>query len=853
MTPATASSLAALATALLAHPSLAQEAMAAAEAPAAQAPAPEVAAQSPEGSGGAEGNEIVVVGRRTAGEVETAAPPVRELDEQDVAAYGAGSFEELLGFLAPETGSGRGRGSGRPVILLNGQRISGFRELRDFPPEAIRKVQILPEEVALQFGYPPNQRVVNFILKDNYAATTLQLEGGLPGAGGFATNEQRVSLLKLAGKSRINVTARLRDASALSEAERGIVQPPLTGATVTGDPDPAAFRTLLPDTKSVSVNGTYGTPLGRGSLSLNGTLEKDYTRSQFGLNSVTLRGAGGATTRSLLHPDPLTRRGETATASLGGGYNTQLGDWRLSATADYSHVDSTTRTDNRADASALQALVDAGQLNPRGALPLEALALTPDTVAESRSDTATSLLTLSGRPLSLPAGDVSVTARTGADYTALETESTRTPGRTNLARTDLSAGLNLDLPIASRRNEVLDAIGDLSLNLNAGVDQLSDFGTLTNYGAGVTWSPTERLTLQASYIAKDAAPGLSDLGAPVIVTPNVPVFDFTRGETVLTTVTSGGNPDLLRERQRDWKVSVNWRLPILERSSFIAEYFRNRSFDTTNGFPLLTPAIEAAFPERVVRDAAGRLVSVDRRPVTFAGETGERVRYGLNLSGSFGKPDPNAGRDNPMAALRGAGGGGPRAGGGGGGRGGGEGARSGGGGGGRFGGGGGGGDGRGRWNLSLYHTIRLDQTVRIADVGPVLDLLGGDATGNNPVARHGIELEGGGFYRGFGLRLAGSYTGGARIEGDALAGTSSLGFAPIARFDLRLFADFGRIPGVVEAVPFLDDSRLSLRVDNLFDAQQRVTDANGVVPLSYQAGFLDPRGRFFEVSIRKQF
>ena len=61
------------------------------------------------------------------------------------------------------------------------------------------------------------------------------------------------------------------------------------------------------------------------------------------------------------------------------------------------------------------------------------------------------------------------------------------------------------------------------------------------------------------------------------------------------------------------------------------------------------------------------------------------------------------------------------------------------------------------------------------------------------------------------------------------------------------------MPGVVKAVPFLAHSRLSFRVDNLFDAQQRATDANGLVPLSYQPGFLDPKGRFFEVSFRKQF
>ena len=43
------------------------------------------------------------------------------------------------------------------------------------------------------------------------------------------------------------------------------------------------------------------------------------------------------------------------------------------------------------------------------------------------------------------------------------------------------------------------------------------------------------------------------------------------------------------------------------------------------------------------------------------------------------------------------------------------------------------------------------------------------------------------------------------------------------------------------------------RIDNLFDAQQRVTDGNGEVPISYQPDFVDPKGRFFEIDFRKRF
>lgn len=778
-----------------------------------------------EGDTGVE--QIVVRAGRIKGSVQTELPPVATFNEADIAALGASSMQELLTIIGPQTGSGRGRGGGAPVVLLNGLRVSGFRELRSLPPEAIRKVEVLPEEVALKYGFPPNQRVVNFILKDDFRSLTLDAEARLPEKGGFSEQELEASFANITKGSRLNITGKLMDNSPLTEAERGIVQPAARGALVTGDPDPAAYRTLIDDGKSASLNVTWAKSLGIGaSLSLNGAVEQKKSRDLFGLNGGTLTGLDNALTyRTTLQGGPLARNRDTLTVQAGATYNRPIGDWDLAATADYSHVRTETETDRTADFAPVQALVTAGQLLPTAPLPALSLHL-PDK-AKSNTDKGTGLVTVTGVPFSLPAGDVSLTLKSGFAYSAILSTDTRSPGvTTDLARRDASAGFSVDLPLSSS-----GGLGGLSLNLNADVNHLSDFGTLKGYGAGLSWKPAEKLTVQASYIASEAAPGLTDLGAPTVLTPAVSLYDFVRGETVLANVITGGNPNLKRERQRDWKFAVNWQLPFLQNSNLVAEYFRNRSYDTTNAFPLLTPAIEAAFPDRVTRDTGGRLLSIDQTPVTFAQEEGQRLRYGVNLGGSFGKANPNAKR-SPFAGMgRGAGGGGA------------GGSRG-------F---GGGGDGRGRWNLALYHTVRFAETVQIAPGDPVLDVLNGDALTGGGVARHSIELEGGAFYRGFGARVEGTYTGGTHINGSSLTGASRIDFAPIATFNLRLFADLGRMESVTKAVPFLKGSRLSFRVENLFDAHQRVRDASGQVPLRYQPGYLDPRGRVFELDFRKQF
>jgi outer membrane receptor protein involved in Fe transport len=68
-----------------------------------------------------------------------------------------------------------------------------------------------------------------------------------------------------------------------------------------------------------------------------------------------------------------------------------------------------------------------------------------------------------------------------------------------------------------------------------------------------------------------------------------------------------------------------------------------------------------------------------------------------------------------------------------------------------------------------------------------------------------------------------------------------------------LFANLGQQPSLVRDNPWLRGTRVTLSVDNIFDQRQEVRNAQGVVPLSYQGGFLDPLGRTVRISVRKLF
>lgn len=837
--------------------------------------------------------DIVVVANRIKGEIQVVQQPIAVFDEEEIAAYGVTSISDLLDAISPQTGSGRGRGDGRPVILLNGARISSFRELRSIPPEAIRRLQVLPEEVALRFGYPPNQRVVNIVLKDKFQSKQASGEFNYPTRGGYSDAELEASTFRVDGQRRTTIETKVTNTSILTEAERKVIQQAGTLPTVAGDPNPADFRSLAASSRVVTLGGTSAMGLGKdgigGSLTVNGAYTRTDTKSLSGLDIATLTAPDGSpVVRSFA--DPLRTRVASDAFQAGLGYNKPLGGWNLTGTLDTSYTEATTKVDRRRNLTAAQL---AG-LPLSGALP--DLGDPGFDTARSKDLSASSLITLAGNLFKMPAGQVATTVRAGFDYSRSVNADTRNAlGSVKLTRGDASAGVNLAVPLTSKRENVLGALGDWTLNLSGGVNHLSDFGTLKDWSAGLTWSPTSKLNFQASYIVNEAAPSLSQLGAPQVLTLNVPVYDFARGDNALVTVISGGNRDLVAERQRDVKLAMNWQLPFLERSNFVIEYFRNRSTDVTQSFPLLTPAIEAAFPGRVIRDASGALISIDRRPVTFDQIASSRMRWGLTFGGKLGGSDAargeggdrrggaggrggtmgmlgqalrgpegkdgppppppptnakagEAGRNGPGAdpagPPRGEPGGGPR---------GGPDGPGGPGGPGGLGGPGGFGGRGGRWNLAVFHVWRFTDTVRVAPGSAELNQLDGNAITAGGVPRHAIEFEGGVFKNGYGLRLKGDWNAPARVVGSGLPGGSDLRFGSVLNLDLRMFVNLGQQESLVEKVPFFKNARLSFTVDNLLDQRQRVTDQNGNVPLAYQAAFRDPQGRVIGLDFRKMF
>lgn len=862
--------------------------------------------------------EVVVTAPTTqAGAVTGDVVPELQLDPADIQAYGVSTMAELLGQLSAQTRSERGRG-GAPVILLNGRRISGFAEIRDLPTEAIQRVDILPEEAALKYGFHASQRVVNFVLKPEFRATTAELSGSAPTAGGRVSGQAEVGFFNIKNDRRFNVDLKVESSTALTEDERGLAQltagrpfdlvgnvsgtglggeidpalSRLVGRTVTlagvpgtaagrtptltdfagtaGTPnvsDTASFRTLLAGSDQATANLVYSRPVSGGLIAtVNATLEATRSDSLLGLPGISLLVPAGHPATPFNTPvlldrytaalGPLTQSRETWSGRLGGGLNRDLANWRLSLTGSYEHQDAQTESDVGLNAQALQALLTARSptFNPFGPLPADQLSFR-ENATNSNSDNAEIQGLANGRLFDVPAGAVRTSVRVGAQRTAFSSTSERlgVVQSVDLARNAFSGQVNLDVPLASRRAGFLVGLGELSANGNVAVEDLSDAGSLLTVGYGLNWRPVNTFSLIVSASHNEDAATIQQLGNPVILTPGVRIFDFATGRTVDVTRLSGGNASLTNQTDDTLKIGLNYS-PFTKRDLvFSANYVDTQTDNPIVTFPAATADIEAAFPGRFQRDAAGSLVQVDYRPVNFARQDRRNLRWGFNYSQPVG-PQPVVPRGRPGGPGRPGGGppggqpgggppsfaaGGPPPG--------------------AFSGGGGprggpGGTG-GRLQASLYHTLVLEDRYLVRRGGPVLDRLDGavaDGSGGGQ-SRHEVEAELGMSAKGLGARLTANWKSATMIEAGPGSPTGDLRFSDLTRVNLRLFADLDQQKPMIAKAPWLKGSRVSLSVTNLFDERITVRDANGVTPIGYQPANLDPVGRSIRFSFRKLF
>ncbi|TPG06361.1 hypothetical protein [Sphingomonas oligophenolica] len=792
-------------------------------------------------------DDILVIGIRLRGEAIGGVAPVRRIDAGEIASYGAGTVSDLVEALEPETRGNSGAASPPQIVLLNGSRIANFSDIGGLPAEAIQRIDILPEEVALAYGYPAGARVLNLVTRERFRALTLDSSAGAATRGGRYSLSTDWNLARIRGESRIIVDLSLARDGALDESERDIPLAPagplfaaggnaaapvfgaeidpalsaLAGTIVTVAPVPGTtqtlaqfavgaqspaqtdlrpFRTLLPETTRFVLGASISRPLfSRIAATISGRVTSTRSESGFGRAPVELFVPDANPFSPFasdvlllgLAPAPLRRDSRTDTARLSALFSGDFGLWRWTATATGEHAYATTRDSGRVDTAALQARVLAAD---PAANPFAAIAGPFDPAARlssSRSRRGAIDLSAAGPLARLPAGDLFLSLSASAEHLGLVSRGFEAPGPARLARTQTWAAASLDAPL-SRGNA---SLGGLAANFNVTVRNIPRFGWLRTWGAGLRWAPDPIVSFNLSYIDDDGFPTLQEIGEPVVPIPSFLIFDPIRGETVSVTRLEGGNPLLHPNNRRERKIEAILRPPGAAGITLSVNYSEVDLDNPIATFPIVSPDLEAAFPGRFQRDGSGRLILVDARAISVASSHFRGLRSGLQYV-----TQPAPGDRNPT-----------------------------------------------RFAASLFHTWRFRNDIRTVAGGPVLDLLDGAAVGpRGGVPRHLIEGNARLTRGALGAFVSGSWQADSLVRG----GSGDLIYADRPRLNAWLFLNLGQLGSASSLPAWLRAGRLTLSVENALDARLQVRDAAGQTPFAFHPAYLDPQGRTLRIGFR---
>jgi len=826
----------------------------AAEPPGAEREAPEPLAEPP-----VDPNDILVIGERRSAVKNI--QPIATFDENVIAGTGASSIAELMKIIGPVAKSADGSD---PIVLVNGQRVSGFQDIGSLPPEAIEKVEVLPEPAALKYGFPPTRRVMNFITKRHFQQTQLGAAFGTTTRPGSQVMDGTFGFTRLRNDARMTVSIERHRTTELMQSERevlpdpdllfdsvgnvtgvngGPIDPALSAAAgemVTSVPvplDPAQrtltgftaganqprlfdlgpFRTLTPLNDTSKAEATWANRIGKTlGASANFSFERSRDRTTTGPAPAVLTvpetnlyspfSGPVLLHRYLTEADPLRQHQTTTKLHAGTMLRGAIAGWRWDVTTSFDQQDIHGTGDRGIDVTAANAAIATGA-DPFAPLAPALLDRLVDR-ARLRTRTMGTKGVITNSPIDLPAGAMTVTLSAEAERARADS-STRgaNPFELHLARTRTEGSAAIDIPIASKSANVLSFIGDLSINASGNARSVGGFGSLFDRTLGAGWTPVKGIQVLLQDKRSATAPALDNLSSPIVQVPFYPVFDFMTGRTEVVSVTQGGNPDLKAEHRHVHSIAFNIK-PFKKREIRLTATYEDTTIrDQTGTVYLLRPDIAEILPDIYVRDASGRLVSASFQPTNFYLEQQKTLSLVVNAFGPVGKAPKSDPKAPPVSES-------PRP----------------------------------TYFAGMGPSWRISDRLQLRPGTRFLNLLDGNSVGGRGGPRFSGYFYGGVNYLGNGVNIDGWFQSGNRVDGPTPE--STLHFSPLFKINASAFIS---VHHFLRKQDWTRKLQLKLEVSNLTDSRPKVRDGNGNIPFRLQPDSLEPVGRMVKLSFRKLF
>ncbi|MFK0298402.1 TonB-dependent receptor [Brevundimonas sp. NPDC090276] len=670
--------------------------------------------------------------------------PETELNGAEIDALGAYDIGEVLDRIGETLGVGD-----EPMVIINGKRVANSSVFSGFPPDALVRAEVLPPEAGGLYGGKPGQRVVNLVLQRRFSSHDARMIGSRPTQGGTSSLSADLRRSAIAGDKTHQSGVRVSRDSPLraDERERGHEnEGPGAGAI-----------TLRPRSDAVSANVNLTHSLGQwaGVFSLSGQARESRPVSRLGANIVEGR-----------------RQYENLGVSAGLS-GTALG-WSVQG-----------NMNGQASRSRDEGFADIRNEN------------------QSLGFNGTAGRTL----MEWPSG--AVVANLGGNFLGTRSVLDRNQARTTTTfhTGEVRGSLSVPLSKAGEEQGKWSGLGDVLATLGGSVRQ-SSAGGGDEVNAAFAWTPNKGVRLNGVWSASsDSVPDLQRFEPVYFDTPMV-VFDFRTGEAVEIAPIRGGNPDLRPPHTES--LSLTASIGPFSRWSLAGNlgYLRTESTDGIGALPDLTEDVEAAFPDRFQRDATGRLISIDFRPMNL----GSTQTEGLTSSLNFNLPRPAGVAANEATVVR----------------------------------------------VALNYNLRLGSTLSLASGLPELDRLKGDGGGvSRQDARAMLDAR-----RGrWGVNASARWEEGYRTRRfSGQDGSGDLITAPYTAVDLKL--SFQMTSTSVRAANADEEGgarrrsaglQLSLEVSNLFDARPEARLGDGAPAPGYGRDWQDPIGRSVRLSLQRRF
>jgi len=633
----------------------------------------------------------------------------------------------------------------QPMVLINGKRTPNAGVLYGFPPEALARAEILPAAAGALYGSAPGQRVVNLVLQPQFSSHEGRVVGSRPTQGGTSSLAGDFRRSSIAGRNTHQAAVGLSRDTALRADER-------RDHSARDEQDERAVTLSAPaEALSAKINLTRAFGDWSGVFSLDGQAQR--MRAVVSADDINVE--------NRRHTASLT-----ATAGLGGSIIGWSIQGNLAARASRSH--------------------DVGL---------------DDRLGQSRFIGLTG--SASRTILELPAGSAVATLSGGFSGSRTEVARDGNDSSSQFNTRDARAAFAIPLTKASMAQGGL--IGDFLISVGAGVRH-TGAGDGDDLNAGLAWTPRKGLRVNGDWSVSTA--GLSDLqrlesryfGVPVVV------FDLRAGEAVTVVPIRGGNPDLRQPRSERFGLNA-----------FVGPFTRwgvsgNIGFehaettDLVGILPALTQDVEAAFPDRFLRDAEGRLTNVDYRPLNLASTLTRVLTTGLN----FSLPRPTGSGAREATVMR----------------------------------------------VAINHRLQLENRLMLRPGLPLTDRLEGDAGG---ISAQGATIMMDAQRGRWGFNTSTRWEEGYRSRRAAgVDGPDDLVSEAFVAVDLRLSlqvasANSGRLSDRNVAPRRAGGFQISLEVENLLDARRQYRLGDGRDAPGYGRDIVDPIGRTIRLTLQRRF